>query len=48
MGWDKIVNNVWMTVKFFGKLIIGNASLNHISGPLTIADVAGKTAQLGF
>jgi len=48
MGWDKTVNNAWMTVKFFGKLITGNASLNHISGPLTIADVAGKTAQLGF
>ena len=48
MGWDKTVNNAWMAVKFFGKLITGNASLNHISGPLTIADVAGKTAQLGF
>ena len=48
MGWDKTVNNAWMTVKFFGKLITGNASLSHISGPLTIADVAGKTAQLGF
>lgn len=48
MGWDKTVANSWTTVKFFGKLITGNASLNHISGPLTIADVAGKTAKLGL
>lgn len=47
MAWNKTVDYSWMTVKFFGKLLIGQASLNHISGPLTIADVAGKSAALG-
>ena len=47
MGWDKTVEYSALTVKFFGKLLIGQASLNHISGPLTIADVAGKSAALG-
>ena len=37
-----------MTFAFFGKLITGNASLAHISGPLTIAEVAGATAQIGW
>ena len=42
LGWNKTVNYSWTTLKFFGKLVTGNASLNHISGPLTIADVAGQ------
>lgn len=47
MGWDKMVGYSLTTVKFFGKLITGNASMSHVSGPLTIADVAGKSAQMG-
>lgn len=47
-GWDKTVHYSTLTVKFFAKLITGNASLNHISGPLTIADVAGQTARIGW
>ncbi|WP_037587708.1 RIP metalloprotease RseP [Stenoxybacter acetivorans] len=37
-----------LTLEFFGKLITGNVSLSHISGPVTIADVAGKTAAIGW
>lgn len=48
LGWDKTVQYSTMTVQFFGKLITGNASLNHISGPLTIADVAGQTVRIGW
>lgn len=47
MGWDKTVGYSTLTLKFFGKLLTGQASTNHISGPLTIADVAGKSATLG-
>ncbi|MDO5073311.1 MAG: RIP metalloprotease RseP [Neisseria animaloris] len=47
MGWEKTQNYSVMMVKFFGKLLTGQASLSHISGPLTIADVAGKTASIG-
>ena len=48
MGWEKTVSHSWTTVKFFGKLISGNASAGHISGPLTIADIAGQSAELGL
>lgn len=48
MGWDKTVGYSTLTLKFFGKLLTGQASTNHISGPLTIADVAGKSATLGI
>ena len=37
-----------LTLKFFGRLLGGQASLQHVSGPLTIADVAGKSAALGW
>ena len=37
-----------LTLDFFGKLITGKASLQHISGPVTIADVAGKSAAMGL
>ncbi len=42
--WDYIS----MTLSLFGKLLTGQASLHYLSGPLTIADVAGKTAALGW
>lgn len=48
MGWDKMVGYSATTLKFFGKLITGNASASHVSGPLTIADVAGRSASLGL
>ncbi len=48
MGWQKTVDYSVMMVKFFGKLLTGQASLSHISGPITIADVAGKTASYGL
>ena len=37
----------WMTLKMMGKMLVGQASLKNISGPLTIADYAGKSADLG-
>ncbi|MBS0453916.1 MAG: RIP metalloprotease RseP [Proteobacteria bacterium] len=37
-----------LTVRMMGKMLIGEASLKNISGPLTIADYAGKSASLGF
>lgn len=48
MGWDKMAEYSRLTLEFFGKLLTGQASLAHISGPLTIADVAGKTAEQGW
>ena len=37
-----------LTVKMLGKMVIGQASLKNLSGPLTIADYAGKSASLGL
>jgi len=42
--WDVSV----LTLKMMGKMAIGEASLKNISGPLTIADYAGKSAGLGL
>lgn len=38
----------WLTLKMMGKMIIGEASVRNLSGPLTIADYAGKSASLGI
>jgi regulator of sigma E protease len=31
-----------------GKMLIGEASIKNLSGPITIADYAGKSAELGL
>ena len=38
----------WLTLKMMGRMLIGEASLKNISGPLTIADYAGKSASMGL
>ncbi|MEY4748848.1 MAG: metalloprotease RseP [Pseudomonadota bacterium] len=47
-GWDRTVETSVMSVKMFGRMLIGEASLRNLSGPLTIADYAGQSAQLGL
>ncbi len=37
-----------MTVKMLGRMLIGEASLKNLSGPLTIADFAGQSASQGL
>lgn len=37
-----------LTLKMMGKMVIGEASLKNLSGPLTIADYAGKSVSLGW
>ena len=37
-----------LTLKMMGKMVIGEASLKNLSGPLTIADYAGKSASIGW
>jgi len=36
------------SLKMLGRIVIGEASLKNISGPLTVADYAGQSAQQGF
>ena len=42
--WDISV----LTLRMMGKMLIGQASLKNLSGPLTIADYAGKSANMGL
>ena len=37
-----------LTVKVFGKMLIGEASWKNVTGPITIADYAGQSARLGW
>jgi len=37
-----------LTLRMIGRMVIGEASLRNLSGPLTIADVAGQSAQQGL
>jgi regulator of sigma E protease len=56
LGWfDSLwygVTKTWDTaifsLKMLGKMLIGQISLNQLSGPLTIADYAGQSAKVGL
>ena len=37
-----------LTLGTFGRMLVGEASLKNLSGPITIADYAGQSAQLGL
>ncbi|MEO6363615.1 MAG: RIP metalloprotease RseP [Caldimonas sp.] len=37
-----------LTLKMLGKMVIGQASLKNLSGPVTIADYAGQSVRLGL
>jgi len=37
-----------LTVRMLGKLLVGQASLDNISGPISIAQVAGQSASVGL
>ena len=45
------VGQVWqtsiLTLRFMGRMLLGEVSWRNISGPVTIADYAGQTAQIG-
>jgi regulator of sigma E protease len=41
--WDSSV----LSLKMLGKIVIGEVSWKNLSGPITIADYAGKTARIG-
>ena len=51
-GLSQGVSRTWevaaMTVRMMGRMLVGQASLRNLSGPLTIADVAGQSVQQGL
>jgi regulator of sigma E protease len=51
-GLVRAVSRTWemstLTLKMLGKMLIGEVSLKNLSGPITIADYAGQSVQLGL
>jgi len=45
---DKTWNMSILMLKMMGKIVTGDASIKNISGPVMIAQVAGKTASIGY
>ena len=47
-GVKKTWDSASLTLTMIGRIVVGDASLSNLSGPLTIADYAGKTASIGL
>jgi regulator of sigma E protease len=51
-GLSQGVSRTWevsaLTLRMLGRMLIGEASLKNLSGPLTIADFAGQSVQQGL
>lgn len=51
-GFVKGARRTWevsaLTLRMMGRMVIGQASVKNLSGPLTIADYAGKSAHMGL
>lgn len=45
---SRTANYSWLTLKVIGRILFGEASIQNLSGPLSIADAAGKTASYGL
>ena len=45
---ERTWNMSLLTVRMLGKLLVGQASLDNISGPISIAQVAGQSASVGL
>jgi len=45
---DQVWSTSTLSLKLLGKMLIGQASLQNLSGPLTVADYAGRAANMGW
>lgn len=48
MAWQEMLKITGKSIEMIGKLLQGKASLDNLSGPITIAQVAGDSAARGF
>lgn len=48
MALQKTWSNSVLSLRMFGRMLIGQASWDNLSGPITIANVAGQTARQGL
>jgi regulator of sigma E protease len=44
----KVVDLSVFSIKMLGRMVVGDVSWKNLSGPITIADYAGQSAQLGW
>ncbi len=51
-GFIRALTKTWdvatLSLEMLGKMLIGEASIKNLSGPITIADYAGRSAELGW
>jgi len=47
-GAVRTVDTVFFSLRMMGRMLTGDVSVRNISGPVTIADVAGQTARVGL
>ncbi len=47
-GAEKTADIAWFSLKMLGRMLLGQVSWKHLSGPVTIADYAGQSAQMGW
>lgn len=47
-AFDKTWEMTFFTLRMLGKMVIGEVSWKNVSGPITIADYAGQSAQIGI
>jgi len=45
---DQVWSTSVLSLKLLGKMLVGQASLQNLSGPLTVADYAGRAAHMGW
>jgi regulator of sigma E protease len=44
----KTIDMSWLMLRVVGRMVIGQSSVNNLSGPISIAETAGKTAGYGL
>jgi regulator of sigma E protease len=51
-GFTLAIAKTWdvskLSLSMLGKMLVGQASIKNLSGPITIADYAGRSAKLGW
>ena len=47
-GWNKSVELTWMTLTMLKRMILGEVSFAHLSGPISIAQFSGQALQTGL
>jgi regulator of sigma E protease len=47
-AWDRTWEVSALTLRMMGQIVIGQASVRNLSGPITIADYAGRSAAMGL